>query len=126
MKPETINVLAETALGHLIFNIMIHPENREVMQPHLHPSPIKAPSVERVRRDVEVTMTINGCPVKIENGIREFWEAQCGREEEKAAKRALEMITEAGLEKLQNALRDADFAIRDALSKTTSVNVFDL
>lgn len=63
----------------------------------------------------EVAMTVNGVPVPIVETLAEAWRRADAEIEDRARRRAIAMVTEAGLEPLAQALRDAEHSIREKL-----------
>lgn len=66
-------------------------------------------------RMCSVEMKVNGHPVPIVEALVDAWKRADEQLEERARKMALQMVTEAGLEPIATALRDAERMIRDKL-----------
>lgn len=65
----------------------------------------------------EVVLTVNGHEVDVIKALAQLWEQIDGDVERRALERAKEMITAAGLDKIQAALQDAEWRITEALER---------
>lgn len=64
---------------------------------------------------VQVEMAVNGVSVSAPKTLAEAWRRMDAMLEERARRMAVRMVTEAGLEPLAQALRDAENNIREKL-----------
>lgn len=67
---------------------------------------------------VEVEMTINGVSVPIIETLNACWEAADKIQQEEVLKKAQELILESGLDKIRNALDNAERLVKDAIRET--------
>ena len=72
--------------------------------------------------DVEVELLINGIPLSFTAIVNDWWRRVKDHHEADVREAALKMVTEAGLDPVANALRDAEQAIVNAIEQVTYVN----
>ncbi len=79
-------------------------------------------------RQVDVCLTIDGIEIDIISTINDMWTRQSKSIEELAAKRALEIISEVGLEelrKIEDDIRNVKYDIRKKIEKVTDYKFSD-
>lgn len=65
----------------------------------------------------EVELTINGVSVPVAATLEDMWNRAIADLNERAKKMAYEMVSEAALDPLREALQEADWRIKEALDK---------
>lgn len=107
-----INVLDKTTAAIILFESIINAQGlKGVTNP-----------------EVDVIVTINGIEVDVVSTINKLWESESLRVEKLAAKRAFEIITEAGLDemrKIEEDLRNIKYDIRKKIEKVTDYRFED-
>jgi hypothetical protein len=77
----------------------------------------KALGEKITKNPVEVELLVNGVRLPFKSTLENLWERAEARLDMEARKLAEDMVTEAGLEGVAEALRDVEWKVKDALSK---------